>query len=132
MPGTLLGREVNLLQLFQQSYAGWTQARPYPLPSDYREFGQGLQTPSGKFEFIASTLKKIDDPDRPPITGPVSSVTADIRDPAGRASTEFAATGPSEIPAPRAPAGGPERLGSCLVVVGMAGILPTVAQRRLT
>ena len=32
MPGTLLSREVNLLQLFQQSYAGWTQARPYSLP----------------------------------------------------------------------------------------------------
>src|SRR2546422_1686916 len=32
----LLNREVNLLQLFQQSYAGWTQARPYPLPSETR------------------------------------------------------------------------------------------------
>src|SRR6185295_2336516 len=29
IPEILLGREVNLLQLFQQSYAGWTQARPY-------------------------------------------------------------------------------------------------------
>ncbi|HOU86792.1 MAG: amidohydrolase family protein [Verrucomicrobiota bacterium] len=29
-------RQVNLLQLFQQSYAGWTQARPYPLPSESR------------------------------------------------------------------------------------------------
>ncbi len=41
---------------------------PYPLPSDYvGGFGQGLQTPSGKFEFVASTLKRIDDPDRPPL-----------------------------------------------------------------
>lgn len=41
---------------------------PYPLPSDYRgDFLEGLQTPSGKFEFIASTLKRIDDPDRPPL-----------------------------------------------------------------
>lgn len=41
---------------------------PYPLPSDYvHEFGKGLQTPSGKFEFVAQTLKRIDDPDRPPL-----------------------------------------------------------------
>jgi len=39
---------------------------PYPLPSDYLgEYLEGIQTPSGKFEFIASTLKRIDDPDRP-------------------------------------------------------------------
>lgn len=37
IPEILLNREVNLLQLFQQSYAGWTQARPYPLPSETRE-----------------------------------------------------------------------------------------------
>ena len=36
IPEILLNREVNLLQLFQQSYAGWTQARPYPLPSETR------------------------------------------------------------------------------------------------
>lgn len=36
LPEVLLNREVNLLQLFQQSYAGWTQARPYPLPSEQR------------------------------------------------------------------------------------------------
>ena len=37
IPEILLNREVNLLQLFQQSYAGWTQARPYPLPSESRD-----------------------------------------------------------------------------------------------
>jgi hypothetical protein len=37
IPDILLSRDVNLLQLFQQSYAGWTQARPYPLPSEKRE-----------------------------------------------------------------------------------------------
>lgn len=37
LPEVFLNREVNLLQLFQQSYAGWTQARPYPLPSETRE-----------------------------------------------------------------------------------------------
>ncbi len=36
VPEVTLGREVNLLQLFQQSYAGWTQARPYCLPSETR------------------------------------------------------------------------------------------------
>ena len=41
---------------------------PYPLPSDYvEEFGEGLQTPSGKFEFIPETLSRIDDPARPPL-----------------------------------------------------------------
>jgi len=37
IPEILLNREVNLIQLFQQSYAGWTQARPYPLPSESRD-----------------------------------------------------------------------------------------------
>src|SRR5437870_13733812 len=37
MPEILLNPEVNLLQLFQQSYAGWTQARPYSLPSETRD-----------------------------------------------------------------------------------------------
>jgi len=41
---------------------------PYPLPSDYTgAYLEGLQTPSGKFEFVAETLKRIDDPDRPPL-----------------------------------------------------------------
>ena len=33
-PEILLSRDVNLLQLFQQSYAGWTQKRGYALPSE--------------------------------------------------------------------------------------------------
>ena len=37
MPDLLLNPQVNLLQLFQQSYAGWTQSRPYSLPSERRE-----------------------------------------------------------------------------------------------
>src|SRR5258707_11202629 len=37
IPEILLNRDVNLLQLFQQSYAGWTQARPYTLPSERRD-----------------------------------------------------------------------------------------------
>ena len=37
MPEVILQREVNLLQLFQQSYAGWALARPYCLPSESRD-----------------------------------------------------------------------------------------------
>lgn len=39
---------------------------PHPLPADYsEEFLEGLQTQSGKIEFIPETLKKFNDPDRP-------------------------------------------------------------------
>ncbi len=34
MPETLGNREVGLIDLFWQSYCGWTQARPYPLASE--------------------------------------------------------------------------------------------------
>jgi hypothetical protein len=55
---------------------------PYPLPSDYRgDFGEGLQTPSGKFEFVASTLKRIDDPDRPPLNQYMPAYEDPRRDP---------------------------------------------------
>src|SRR5436309_15023442 len=46
IPDILLNPEVNLLQLFQQSYAGWTQARPYTLPSETRE-SDPMLVPSG-------------------------------------------------------------------------------------
>jgi len=36
LPAIIHQREVNLRQLFQQSYAGWAQARPYCLPSESR------------------------------------------------------------------------------------------------
>ncbi len=36
MPEMLGNRDVGLLALLRQSYAGWTQARPYPLPSETR------------------------------------------------------------------------------------------------
>ncbi len=39
-----------------------------PLPSDHvEEFRKGLQTRSGKYEFIPETLQGINDPDRPPL-----------------------------------------------------------------
>ena len=34
MPDTLLAKDVGLLRLLQESYAGWTQERPYPLPGE--------------------------------------------------------------------------------------------------
>ncbi len=41
---------------------------PHPLPADYvGEWGEGLQTPSGKYEFVAKTLNNIDDDGRPPL-----------------------------------------------------------------
>ena len=35
-PETFLSRDVGLIDLLRQSYAGWTEARPYPLPSETR------------------------------------------------------------------------------------------------
>lgn len=43
---------------------------PMPLPSQYaEEFGMGLETPSGKIEFVSETLKRFDpdNPERPPL-----------------------------------------------------------------
>jgi len=34
MPSPIPGRQLVLLQLLQESYAGWTQVRPYPLPEE--------------------------------------------------------------------------------------------------
>ena len=34
MPEGLLSKDVGLLQLLEQSYAGWTRNRPYALPSE--------------------------------------------------------------------------------------------------
>ena len=41
---------------------------PQPLPSDYtEEYLKGLQTQSGKIEFECNSLKRFNDPERPPI-----------------------------------------------------------------
>lgn len=41
---------------------------PHPLPADYgEEFQRGLQTQSGKIEFVPESLKQFEDPDRPPV-----------------------------------------------------------------
>jgi trimethylamine-N-oxide reductase (cytochrome c) len=47
---------------------------PHPLPSDYSvEFLKGLQTQSGKLEFECNSLKRLNDPERPPIVEYVPS-----------------------------------------------------------
>jgi len=45
LPEVVRQREVNLLQLFQQSYAGWAVARPYCLPSETRDADPMLAAP---------------------------------------------------------------------------------------
>ncbi len=55
---------------------------PHPLPADYvGEYGAGLQTPSGKYEFIATSLNRIDDPDRPPLNQYMPVYEHPARDP---------------------------------------------------
>ena len=47
---------------------------PQPLPSDYaEEYLKGLQTQSGKLEFECNSLKRFNDPERPPIVKYVPS-----------------------------------------------------------
>jgi hypothetical protein len=58
IPEILLNPEVNLLQLFQQSYAGWTQARPYALPSEKRDVDPMLAAPGATtWESLAPFLE---------------------------------------------------------------------------
>lgn len=58
IPDILLNRDVNLLQIFRQSYAGWTQARPYPLPSEKRDEDPMLAaTPATSWEALAPYLE---------------------------------------------------------------------------
>jgi hypothetical protein len=59
IPEILLNPKVNLLQLFQQSYAGWTRARPYPLPSERRDSDPMLsETGSTTWEALAPFLEQ--------------------------------------------------------------------------
>jgi len=59
IPEILLNPKVNLLQLFQQSYAGWTQARPYPLPSERRDSDPMLsETDSTTWEALTPFLEQ--------------------------------------------------------------------------
>ena len=75
LPETFLSNKVGLLDLFKQSYAGWTQARPYPLPGETIE--DGLMDPaegettwedivvytedSGSNQFVRSLIHGLDE-----------------------------------------------------------------------
>ena len=75
MPETFLADDVGLLALLRQSYAGWTQERPYPLPSEppMSEFMEaGTQEASwqdiaafvensGSNQFVRSLVHGLDD-----------------------------------------------------------------------
>jgi hypothetical protein len=59
IPEILLNPDVNLLQLFQQSYAGWTQSRPYTLPSETRDADPMLALPGPTtWEALSPFLEK--------------------------------------------------------------------------
>jgi len=59
MPDITLSQNVHLLQLFQQSYAGWTQARPYPLPGQTRAADPMLAvTPRTTWESLQPYLEQ--------------------------------------------------------------------------
>jgi uncharacterized protein len=59
MPEILNDREVGLLQLFRQGYAGWTQARPYALPSEGgSEFSQEAGPAAASWDDIAPYLER--------------------------------------------------------------------------
>ena len=58
IPEIYLNRAVGLLQILRQSYAGWTQARPYPLPSETRSEDPMLaDTGLGSWEEVASFVE---------------------------------------------------------------------------
>lgn len=58
IPEILLDRNIGLLRLLRQSYAGWTQARPYPLPSESRESDPMLEnTGKGNWSNIAAFVE---------------------------------------------------------------------------
>jgi len=75
MPETFLAQDVGLLTLFRQSYAGWTQERPYPLPSEppmseFMEAESGETTwkdiaafveGSGSNQFVRNLVHGLDD-----------------------------------------------------------------------
>ncbi|MGO9361679.1 MAG: molybdopterin-dependent oxidoreductase [Xanthobacteraceae bacterium] len=68
---------------------------PHPLPSEYREkYGHGLQTQSGKIEFVSSSLSRFGkDPGRPPLNRYIPSWE-------GRGTSELVAKYPLQLISP--------------------------------
>ncbi len=59
IPELLASPELDLLKLLQQSYAGWTQERPYPLPSESRTEDPMLgSSPPASWEAIRPYLEE--------------------------------------------------------------------------
>jgi len=56
-PETLLNKDVGLLRLLRESYAGWTQARPYPLPGDPPATARAASKGSADWPEIASYVE---------------------------------------------------------------------------
>src|SRR5439155_16688244 len=57
MPEILGDRDVGLLKLFQQSYAGWTQVRPYRVASE-SEGEAAAGSPPGSWDDIAAYVER--------------------------------------------------------------------------
>ena len=57
MPDTLLNPAVGLLQLLQESYAGWTQQRPYPLPNEKPVTLEASSRGRGTWEDVAAFVE---------------------------------------------------------------------------
>jgi hypothetical protein len=58
MPEILGDRDVGLLKLIRQSYAGWTQARPYSLPSEQADgYRQPTGPPASSWDDIAAYVE---------------------------------------------------------------------------
>src|SRR5262245_48523575 len=59
MPEVLPDRDVGLLELFRQSYAGWTQARPYTLPTEEADpFSLEQGSDKGSWDDVAAYVER--------------------------------------------------------------------------
>jgi molybdopterin guanine dinucleotide-containing S/N-oxide reductase-like protein len=90
----------NEQQVPETSYKWYAEGKkknvpePHPLPAEYGEsYLEGLQTQSGKIEFEASSLKRFDDPGRPPVNKYIPSWE-------GRQTTDLYAKYPLQLISP--------------------------------
>ncbi len=57
MPETVLNPDLGLTQLLKESYAGWTQQRPYPLPDEPSVTPGAVSSGRGTWEDIAAYVE---------------------------------------------------------------------------